>query len=84
MDGASVAEHDGGFLAADLAEGFAVRDDHGGMVFLIRQKFCVNLSDECRKGKTVAPIGPGRASPTGGLEIRASSVFHGNRSRIVK
>ena len=29
MDGAAVAEHDGTFLPADLAEFFAVRDDHG-------------------------------------------------------
>ena len=29
MDGAAVAEHDGMFFPADLAEFFAVRDDHG-------------------------------------------------------
>jgi hypothetical protein len=29
MDGAAVAEHDGTFLPADLAEFFSVRDDHG-------------------------------------------------------
>jgi len=29
MDGAAVAEHDGMFLPAYLAEFFAVRDDHG-------------------------------------------------------
>ena len=75
MNGAAIAEHDGRILSADLAECFAVRDNHGGLFFLVRQNFCANLSDERRKGKTVAPIRQKVEYSEGVLENHSSIAF---------
>jgi hypothetical protein len=64
MDGAAVAEYDGMFFPANLAEFFAVCDDHGerfsssvkisSLIYMMKAEKASPLPRSCRKGHVKA------------------------------